>query len=235
MGEEVKVDVAKIKRKSTDTLQTPKSSKHVAMDSTTLGQQQVEQLQIAFNLFDKDQNGAIDVSELQTVLKTLGQNINKEEAEAMMADVDINNDGEVDFNEFVQMMENRMFLPSNTLEYQDAFKFFDKNGDGYIDFNELKDVLLSLGEEFTDQDINDMLDEADTTGNGKVEFHEFLKMMPSNMQENYKKCQQKENQQSSPELIDGGTATKKKEESSTNVEDEDSASLISEDGKPTKR
>merc|ERR1712228_835098 len=109
-----------------------------------------------------------------------------------MRSIDMNDDGEIDFNEFCRMMENRMFLPSNTTEYQDAFKFFDKNGDGYIDFNELKDVLLSLGEQFIDQDIHDMIDEADTTGNGKVGFHEFLKMMPSSMKENYEKCAEKE-------------------------------------------
>lgn len=125
---------------SMSNLQPPKKhSLHQRYDSA-LGSQQVEQLKIAFNLFDKDHNGAIDQNELQTVLKTLGQNISKEETEEMMSSVDINNDGEIDFNEFVQMMENRMFLPSNTMEYQDAFKFFDKNGDGVIDFNELKGI-----------------------------------------------------------------------------------------------
>ena len=125
-----------------DTLDTPRrgSSFHLRTKSA-LGTQQVEQLKIAFNLFDKDHNGAIDLSELQTVLKTLGQNLPKEEVEEMMSSVDMNNDGEVDFDEFVTMMENRMFLPSNTMEYQDAFKFFDKNGDGYIDFNELKGII----------------------------------------------------------------------------------------------
>jgi len=174
-----------------------RSSLHMRFDSA-MGSQQLEQLKIAFALFDKDHNGRIDIIELQTVLKTLGQNISKEEAEEMMSSVDINHDGEIDFNEFVQLMENRMFLPSNTLEYQDAFKFFDKNGDGYIDFNELKDVLLSLGEEFTEQDIQDMIDEADTTGNGKVEFGEFIKMMPTNMQDNYDKCKERENASSKP-------------------------------------
>ena len=100
----------------------------------------MDQLKIAFNLFDKDHNGQITVGELQTVLKTLGQNVTKEEAEEMMATVDNNNDGLLDFSEFVLMMENRIFLPSNTTEYQDAFKFFDKNGDGTIDFHELKGI-----------------------------------------------------------------------------------------------
>merc|ERR1719245_121048 len=171
---------------------------------SALDDKQVEQLKIAFNLFDSDHNGAIDRNEMQTVLKTLGQNISQEETEDMMASVDLNNDGEIDFAEFVQMMENRMFLPSNTLEYQDAFKFFDKNGDGAIDFNELKDVLLSLGEDFTEQDIHDMIDEADLSGSGKVNFDEFILMMPSNMQENYQKCLQRELKQSSGSVVGTG-------------------------------
>ena len=64
-----------------------------------------------------------------------------------------------------------MFLPSNKTEYQDCFKFFDKNGDGFVDFNELKEVLLSLGEDnITDQDVQDMIDEADLNDDGKVDF-----------------------------------------------------------------
>jgi len=157
-----------------------------------LGDSQVDQLKIAFNLFDKDHNGQITASELQTVLKTLGQNVTKEETEEMMATVDMNKDGNLEFTEFVTMMENRIFLPSNTTEYQDAFKFFDKNGDGTIDFNELKDVLLSLGEDFKDSDIQDMIDEADMTGSGTVDFLEFIKMMPSNIQDNYELCVDRE-------------------------------------------
>merc|ERR1712087_1093555 len=185
----------------------------------------------AFNLFDSNHNGAIDRNEMQTVLKTLGQNISQEETEDMMASVDLNNDGEIDFAEFVQMMENRMFLPSNTLEYQDAFKFFDKNGDGAIDFSELKDVLLSLGEDFAEQDIHDMIDEADLSGTGKVGFDEFILMMPANMQENYQKCLQREAKQSSANIV--GTSNNNKGTNESEAEESASASVI--EMKPTKR
>ena len=54
------------------------------------------------------------------------------------------------------------------------------------------DVLLSLGEDFKDSDIQDMIDEADLTGSGTVDFLEFIKMMPDNIQENYTKCVDRE-------------------------------------------
>eukprot|EP01083_Nonionella_stella_P216810 778888_1 len=236
----------KHEEKSDDNLNAPrKMSKHVRMDSA-LGTQQVGQLKVAFNLFDKDQNGVIDQNELTTVLKTLGQTISKEEIEEMVAAVDQNDDGEIDFNEFVTMMEKRMFLPSNTLEYQDAFKFFDKNGDGFIDFNELKDVLLSLGEQFTNQDIQDMIDEADKSGNGKVGFEEFIAMMPSTMKVNYQKCKQKEaNYTSGHETItdtnidiidnDKDTYTKTEITEPEEQEEEEESNSYIPAGNPTKR
>lgn len=67
-----------------------------------------------------------------------------------------------------------------------------------------------------------MIDEADTTQNGKVEFHEFIKMMPKNMQENFEKCKEREINKSSNNV-------KEEEE-----EEEDSESMIPAQ-KPTKR
>ena len=134
---QVKDEQAETQNENNLTSRPRKVSKHKRINSS-LSQQQVEQLKIAFNLFDKDQNGAIDSNELQTVLKTLGQNIGKDDVQEMMSNIDMNDNGEIEFAEFVEMMENRMFLPSKTAEYEDAFKFFDKNGDGYIDFGELK-------------------------------------------------------------------------------------------------
>mmetsp|Transcript_50269 Transcript_50269/g.61669 ORF Transcript_50269/g.61669 Transcript_50269/m.61669 type:complete len:227 (+) Transcript_50269:16-696(+) len=156
-------------------ISTPKYERR---KSHILTNNQLNELKKAFQLFDTNSNGVIDKKELHTAMKLFGQDLNEDQIDEMIDDVDINGDKQIDFNEFSLIMEKRWFQPSNKYEYQDAFKFIDKKGDGVIDFSELKTVLIDLGEDIVDQDIQDMIDEADTNGNGNISFDEFLRMMP---------------------------------------------------------
>ena len=58
-----------------------------------------ENMQAAFKLFDKDGGGSIEADEIAAIL---GHNINKEEGvwAAVIAEVDTNGDGKIDFAEF---------------------------------------------------------------------------------------------------------------------------------------
>ena len=54
---------------------------------------------------------------------------------------------------------------------------FDKDGNGKISQQELKLVMKNLGENLTDEEINEMIREADDNGDGEVDYEEFVKMM----------------------------------------------------------
>ena len=49
----------------------------------------------AFQLFDKDGSGAIDIDELAEVMKSLGQNPTRSELQAMIDEVDESGEGEI--------------------------------------------------------------------------------------------------------------------------------------------
>eukprot|EP00565_Helicotheca_tamesis_P007886 CAMPEP_0185724060 /NCGR_PEP_ID=MMETSP1171-20130828/663_1 /TAXON_ID=374046 /ORGANISM="Helicotheca tamensis, Strain CCMP826" /LENGTH=149 /DNA_ID=CAMNT_0028391835 /DNA_START=108 /DNA_END=557 /DNA_ORIENTATION=- len=65
-----------------------------------------KELRDAFNVFDKDGSGAISRQELQSLMQKLGQNLSKEELDAMMSEVDEDGNGEIDFEEFKRMMHS---------------------------------------------------------------------------------------------------------------------------------
>ncbi|KAF0914666.1 hypothetical protein E2562_031127 [Oryza meyeriana var. granulata] len=67
--------------------------------------------------------------------------------------------------------------------FQEAFLLFDKNGDGCITLEELAAVTRSLGLEPTDQELNDMMREVDTDGNGIIDFQEFLSLIARKMKD----------------------------------------------------
>ena len=56
-----------------------------------------EELQQAFRMFDKDGDGFIDAAELRHLLTNLGERLDEEEVDEMIAEVDIDGDGKVDY------------------------------------------------------------------------------------------------------------------------------------------
>ena len=57
------------------------------------------------------------------------------------------------------------------------FRAFDLDGDGLITQSELHSVLKKLGEDFSDDEVKELISEADLDGDGKVSFPEFEKMI----------------------------------------------------------
>ena len=65
-----------------------------------------EKYRKAFSVFDKDGNGFISADELINAMNNLsGDKLTEEEAEAMIREADVDGDGQVDYEEFVKMME----------------------------------------------------------------------------------------------------------------------------------
>ena len=61
--------------------------------------------------------------------------------------------------------------------YREAFKVFDSDGNGFINAVELRQVMLNLGEKLTEEEVEMMIKEADTNGDGLVNYEEFISMM----------------------------------------------------------
>lgn len=130
-------------------------------------------------MFDKDGDGTISCKELGTVMRSLGQNPSQQELLEMINEVDGDGNGTIDFQEFVEMMAKKMKDTDSEEEIREAFKVFDKDGSGYIDSSELRQVMTTLGEKLTDEEVDEMIQEADIDGDGQVNYEEFVKMMIS--------------------------------------------------------
>lgn len=135
----------------------------------------------AFRLFDKDGDGSITKEELGRVMRSLGQFARAEELRTMLQEIDIDGDGNVSFEEFVEIVSNiganetaHTDQDQEEQELRDAFRVFDKHNRGYITASDLRAVLQCLGEDLSEEEIEDMIKEVDVDGDGRIDFYEFV-------------------------------------------------------------
>lgn len=65
-----------------------------------------KELKDAFDMYDLDKNGLISAKELHAVLKSLGEKCSLKDCSKMISKVDVDGDGNVNFEEFKKMMAN---------------------------------------------------------------------------------------------------------------------------------
>ncbi|TAQ90382.1 hypothetical protein B7494_g1297 [Chlorociboria aeruginascens] len=114
--------------------------------------------------------GQITTKELGTVMRSLGQNPSESELQDMINEVDADNNGTIDFPEFLTMMARKMKDTDSEEEIREAFKVFDRDNNGFISAAELRHVMTSIGEKLTDDEVDEMIREADQDGDGRIDF-----------------------------------------------------------------
>ncbi|KAL1453915.1 hypothetical protein WDU94_010218, partial [Cyamophila willieti] len=74
------------------------------------------------------------------------------------------------FEEFVRMIMEKMEVMEEEDVLKQTFKVFDQNSDGFISTQEMLHVMTQLGEKLTEQQVDEMLKEADLNGDGVVDY-----------------------------------------------------------------
>jgi len=59
-------------------------------------------------------------------------------------------------------------------ELIEAFKVFDRDGNGFISAAELRHVMTNLGEKLSDEEVDEMIREADIDGDGQINYEGFF-------------------------------------------------------------
>ncbi|CAN1285494.1 Calmodulin-2/4 (Fragment) [Linum perenne] len=124
------------------------------------------------------ETGKITVEELGRAIKSLGLRPSEGELQEMIKEVDWDGNGCIEFDEFVSLMASKLKQrQADHLELREAFRVFDKDQDGFISPSELRDGMLNVGERITDEELGQMVKEADIDGDGLISYDEFVQMM----------------------------------------------------------
>merc|ERR1712124_196401 len=146
---------------------------------TELDETEKQEIKEAFDLFDVDGSGNIDVKELTIAMKALGCEPKPGEIEKMIADVDDDGSGEIGYPEFLQMMTHKILNKDPKDDMLKAFKLIEPEWEttGGITFKNLKRVAKETNQSLGEEELQEMFDDADKDGDGVVNEEEFLRVM----------------------------------------------------------
>uniref|UniRef100_A0A3Q3JVH1 EF-hand domain-containing protein n=1 Tax=Monopterus albus TaxID=43700 RepID=A0A3Q3JVH1_MONAL len=138
------------------------------------------ELREVFMEFDKRKDGFIRHRDLGECMRTMGYMPTEMELIELSQQIG----SKMDFEDFVQLMGPKMLAETADMigkKKQDMIKFrcnFDSNGDGLISLTELREAMKKLmGEQVTNREINEILQDVDLNKDGLVDFEEFVRMM----------------------------------------------------------
>lgn len=164
----------------------------------SLSEEQREEINEAFSLFDLDKDGHIDYHELKVALKALGFDLPKSEilAELQAQGIPasqvhgngkapvVSEGGGASFLgpgrlllphvSFVNMAAGRISNRDPQEEILRAFELFDAEGKGRIELDDLRRVARELGEGLQDEELVAMIEEFDVRGEGGIDRDAFL-------------------------------------------------------------
>ncbi|CBI33828.3 unnamed protein product, partial [Vitis vinifera] len=127
-----------------------------------LDDEQIAELREIFRSFDRNNDGSLTQLELGSLLRSLGLKPTPEQLDALSQKADKNTKS-----------------PYTEEQLRQLFRMFDRDGNGYITAAELAHSMAKLGHALTAEELTGMIKEADTDGDGRINFEEFSQAITS--------------------------------------------------------
>lgn len=144
------------------------------MVDDALREDQFKELKEDFSLLDHDGKGFFTIKDLGIVMKSIGQTPDEEELQSYIREMDTKGCGKVGFIEFIAFMVKKMVTKESKNEIQEAFLVLDKDNTGFVPTKEFRRVLTSVGEKFSDKDIDDLFKKLEICNQGNINWREVI-------------------------------------------------------------
>merc|ERR1711935_1132139 len=135
-------------------------------------QDQIQEFKEAFNMIDANRDGFVDKEDLHDMLASLGKDPTEEYLESMMCEAP----GPINFTMFLTLFGEKLQGTDPEEVIKNAFGCFDEDNVGLVHEDRLRELLTTIGDRFTDDDVDEMFREAPIK-NGMFDYVEFTRIL----------------------------------------------------------
>jgi len=164
--------------KRASTRESKKAKRSGSNVFSMFSQKQIAEFKEAFSMMDADKDGIISKNDLRATFDAVGRLANDKEMDDMLKEAS----GPINFTMLLTLFANRM---SGSADDDDivinAFKSFDENGK--IDGEKLRHALMTWGEKFTSDEVDDAYDQMVIDGSGKIDTGKLISMLTAAAEE----------------------------------------------------
>ena len=127
-----------------------------------------QQMENVWNVFDLQRTHSVEIKHLRTIMRALDFNLEPEELEITRKQIDPDNTGFITYARLKLVMEDKL-KDTDTPEDMLAFlKHLDRDNDGRIPVPEFKQYMANMGSKMTTEQVEDLMKEVDTAGDGFI-------------------------------------------------------------------
>ena len=127
------------------------------------------------NLYDPNNEGFVQSKDISSILKAMGRNLEHEDEQNFKEAADPEGTGVISKDNFLTTVEAMFSLTKeNVNELLEAFKVFDINNTGKISVKNLKNVLMNYGNEFKENEIDEIIKYIDVDKSGNIDIEDFV-------------------------------------------------------------
>ena len=127
--------------------------------------EEIKCLKNCFDLFDSKKQDFLSADDLDEILRAMGFRPSKEELMDILAEIDEDGSGEIEFAEFCQLCAKFLVedpdIDTMKRELKDAFRIYDKDGQGFITMDTLRALIAELLSPLTDEELDGIIAELD--------------------------------------------------------------------------
>jgi len=141
-------------------------------------QRQVAEFKEAFQMMDADKDGIIGKNDLRSTFDALGRMVSDKELDELLGEAT----GPLNFTMLLTLFANRMSGSADDDEVIiNAFKSFDEGGK--IDSEKLRHALMTWGEKFSAEEVDEAYEQMTIDGNGKIDTGKLIQMLTASAEE----------------------------------------------------
>ena len=129
------------------------------------------------DLYDPDNEGYVKSRDIAKILRAMGRTLEDDDEQNFLQAADPDNSGKISKDNFLATVEAMFSLAKEEVnELLEAFKVFDLKNTGKISVKNFKKVLTDIGQEFSEEEVDDLLKYIDIDRDGNINIKDFIQI-----------------------------------------------------------